>query len=65
MRAAKPLGEWGEGLLTLFRMHLIQYRQLRGLALGLLCTGLPEPIERNPFNCVRLSSGFRTQFNTS
>ena len=27
-----------------------------GLALGLLCIGLPEPIERNPFNCVRLSS---------
>ena len=27
-----------------------------GVALGLLCKGLPEPIERNPFNCVRLSS---------
>ena len=27
-----------------------------GLALGLLFIGLPEPIERNPFNCVRLSS---------
>ena len=27
-----------------------------GLALGLLCIGSPEPIERNPFNCVRLSS---------
>ena len=23
---------------------------------GLLCIGSPEPIERNPFNCVRLSS---------
>ena len=27
-----------------------------GFALGLLFIGLPEPIERNPFNCVRLSS---------
>ena len=27
-----------------------------GPALGLLCVGLPEPIERNPFNCVRLRS---------
>ena len=27
-----------------------------GLALGLLCIGSPEPIERNPFNCVRLRS---------
>ena len=27
-----------------------------GLALGLLCIGLPELIERNPFDCVRLSS---------
>ena len=26
------------------------------LALGLLCIGLPEPIERNPFDCVQLSS---------
>ena len=26
------------------------------LALGLLCIGLPEPIELNPLNCVRLSS---------
>ena len=27
-----------------------------GITLGLLCIGLAEPIERNPFNCVRLSS---------
>ena len=26
------------------------------LALGLPCIALPEPIERNSFNCVRLSS---------
>ena len=26
------------------------------LSLSLLCTGLPKPIERNPSNCVRLSS---------
>ena len=27
-----------------------------GLALDLLCLGSPEPIERNPFNCVPLTS---------
>ena len=27
-----------------------------GLALGWLCIGLPEPIELNQLNCVRLSS---------
>ena len=27
-----------------------------GLALGLLCIGLPGPIELNQLNCVRLSS---------
>ena len=32
------------------------FSPLDGLALGLLCIGSPEPIERNPFNCVRLSS---------
>ena len=32
------------------------WRACFGLALGLLCIGSPEPIERNPFNCVRLSS---------
>ena len=29
---------------------------LTGLLWALLCIGSPEPIERNPFNCVRLSS---------
>ena len=32
------------------------FSPLDGLALGLLCIGSPEPIELNPFNCVRLSS---------
>ena len=29
---------------------------LMGLLLGVLCIGLPEPIEHNPFNYGRLSS---------
>ena len=29
---------------------------LNGLALGLLCIGLPEAIELNQLNCVRLTS---------
>ena len=34
-----------------------------GLDLGLLCIGSPEPIERNPFNCVRLSSICSIEFD--
>ena len=26
--------------------------QEKPVLMGLLCTGLPEPVERNPFNCV-------------
>ena len=33
-----------------------KYAQEKPVLMGLLCIGLPEPIERNPFNCVRLSS---------
>ena len=29
--------------------------QEKPLLMGLLCIGLPEPIEHNPFNCVRLT----------
>ena len=31
--------------------------QEKPVLMGLLCIGLPEPIERNPCNCVRLSPG--------
>ena len=39
------------------------FSPLDGLALGLLCIDSPEPIERNPFNWVRLSSICSIEFD--
>ena len=42
--------------INMFWARLRKKAQEKLALTGLLCIGSPEPIERNPFNCVRLSS---------